>query len=69
MFIEIVDIMMEELVAVCKKLKVNKASRIDEVPAEIWKCLLKDPEYDVAKWLFRFCNSVWLRQEVSYQWY
>ena len=61
--IEIADITMEELVAACKKLKVNNASGIDEVPAEIWKCLRKDPEHDAAKWLLRFCNLVWRKKK------
>ena len=47
----------EELRQVIKKLKNNKASGLDEIPAEIWKAIAMDDE--ALQYLVQLHNQCW----------
>lgn len=54
----------DEIQNASKKLKDGKAARMDGVPGEIWK-------YGggiVEKWLWNFCNRVWMGQGWPESW-
>ena len=50
---------MEELEKVTSKLKNNKARGIDDIPGEVWKCGVLNPQ------LLNMCNDVYNQKEIN----
>ncbi len=50
-------------------MKNGKAYGTDEIPAEFWKVLLEDAEYEVFKWALDFCNMIWYGKQLPVQWH
>ena len=48
------------------KAKRNKASGIDDIPAEFWKTLVEDPE--ARSCLLDICNLAWSSKEIPADW-
>ena len=44
---------------ISKKLKLNKAVGVDEVPGEFWRVIFDDFNYLVSVWVLEFVNSLW----------
>ena len=49
--VKVSAILMDELVVAVKKLKNGRASGVDNIPVEIWKCLLAGTSHRVAVWI------------------
>ena len=62
-------ISMEELLQATKKLKRNKVSGIDEVPAEFWKIILADHAHPASSWILDFLNSLWSQRDIPDDWH
>ena len=56
------EIFLEEVVVACKKLRSGRASGVDGIPAEVWKCLLKEHDHRVALWIIDFYNHMWCQR-------
>ena len=66
--IDVGAIRMTELRYAAQKLKSNRASGIDDVPAEFWKIMLVDDEHAASLWILEFMNMLWFRKLVPEHW-
>ena len=56
----------EELMASARKAKRNRASGVDNIPAEFWKILVDDPQ--AVEYLLEVCNLAWNSKELPSTW-
>ena len=66
--VDVGAIRMTELRYAAQKLKSNRASGIDDIPAEFWKIILLDDEHAASLWILVFMNMLWFRKVVLEYW-
>ena len=56
----------EEVKAIIRKLKWNKAAGRDDLPAEFWKAIERNAY--IVQWFAKFCTTCWQGQEIPQEW-
>ena len=63
------NIVYSEVYAAARKMKNEKASGVDDLPAEFGKVLLEDEHHPMCSWIIEFCNYVWHNRGIPAEWH